>query len=112
MVPARGEGTSTTALSVSMSARMSCSLTAWPTCTRHLMSSASCTPSPRSGRMKSLGLAVALAWAMKNRPGKKRGRKAECPAESVVAHFAAGHGKDRGDIVLLFGGETGLEDGP
>jgi hypothetical protein len=41
MVPARGDGTSTSALSVSISARMSCSATVSPTFTRHLINSAS-----------------------------------------------------------------------
>ena len=52
-VPPWGEGTSTTALSVSTSATTWCSLTASPSATSHLRSSTSAIPSPRSGSLNS-----------------------------------------------------------
>ena len=53
-VPAHGDGTSTSALSVCISASVWLSLTVSPAFTFQLMSSASARPSPRSGRRKWL----------------------------------------------------------
>src|SRR5580698_11159642 len=59
MVPANGIGSSTTALAVSTSAT-TWSMATWsPTCTRQAMTSASSSPSPRSGSRKS-GIVVPL----------------------------------------------------
>src|SRR5580658_4823247 len=59
MVPANGIGSSTTALAVSTSAT-TWSMTTWsPTWTRQAMTSASSSPSPRSGSRKS-GIVVPL----------------------------------------------------
>src|SRR2546428_11401118 len=53
MVPAQGEGTTTTALAVSPPHRGALISPCWPSVTRQVISCASVRPSPRSGRRKT-----------------------------------------------------------
>ncbi len=92
MTPVRGEGTSTRALSVSISARISCSLTVWPTATRHLMSSASWTPSPRSGEDEVVGVGGGLGVSHGGPRGKGQGRRRMQRGDVIACRIIAGWG--------------------
>src|SRR5690606_29862563 len=93
--PENGDGTSTTALSVSTETRGWSATTRSPGLTCQLTISASCRPSPRSGRLKVFIAALPVALAGSGEGQDAPGRRDDARLARQVMLFVAEQRHDR-----------------